>query len=606
MRSFRELTFRLRQEAANGLLYFSPPNLNLHASAPLDVLPAPGAVGDALRDTDYTRELVRLADEIVQGRIPVLGDVVDYGATVAWRRDPQRGVETPQKYFRTIPYLDLASAGDHKLIWEVNRHQHLVLLAQAIVITGRAEYFDTVVHQLEHWWAENQFQRGINWASALEVAFRALSLIWIWHLVGERMSASFRQRFLAELYRHGLHLEYNLSIYFSPNTHLLGEAVALHALGRLFPGFPRADRWRDLGHETVLSHMNSCVKKDGSYFEQSTYYHVYALDMFAFHAVLEDVPESYRDGLARMAEFLSSITNASGDLPFLGDDDGGRFFSPYGPRSRFARATLATASLLLGERFFAYSQPDADEIASWWLGPERCTTSEGDALEIHSRRFEVSGIVVMRCGVVCALFDAGPFGPGSAGHSHSDTLSLVVTRGDQEVLIDSGTYSYMDPEWRSAVRGSSAHNTIRIDGRDQGTSAGPFRWAQKPEVSLFDFASDAARDRAVALCRYQGFSHARTVEFSNGNEFEIVDQIEGPAGEHDIEQFWHFAQSPRETVPGTWSIGDIAEFTADGGKLEDGWRSRCFGSKDAAPVIVVRRTTVLPVTLRARLVLKRK
>jgi hypothetical protein len=92
----------------------------------------------------------------------------------------------------------------------------------------------------------------------------------------------------------------------------------------------------------------------------------------------------------------------------------------------------------------------------------------------------------------------------------------------------------------------------------------------------------------------------------NGNEFEIVDQIEGPAGEHDIEQFWHFAQSPRETVPGTWSIGDIAEFTADGGKLEDGWRSRCFGSKDAAPVIVVRRTTVLPVTLRARLVLKRK
>src|ERR1035438_2356203 len=104
MRSFSELSFRLRQEAANGLLYFSPPNLNLQATAPLDVLPAPGAVGDALRDTDYSRELVRLADEIVRGRIPVLGDVVDYGATVAWRRDPQRGVETPQKYFRTIPY----------------------------------------------------------------------------------------------------------------------------------------------------------------------------------------------------------------------------------------------------------------------------------------------------------------------------------------------------------------------------------------------------------------------------------------------------------------------------------------------------------------------
>ena len=600
MRSFRELSFRLRQEAANGLLYFSPPNLKLEAVSPLAVLPVPSAVGDALRDSEYARDLVAMADEIVHGRIPVLGKLVDYGPTLAWRRDPQRGIETPGKYFRLIPYLDLATAGDHKLIWEINRHQHLVLLAQAFVLAGRDEYFDTVVRQLQHWWAENQFQRGINWTSALEVGFRALSWMWIWHLVGAKMSASFRQRFLAELYRHGLHLEYNLSIYFSPNTHLLGEAAALHALGRLFPGFPRADRWRKLGREIVGEHMHSCVKSDGSYFEQSTYYHVYALDMFAFHAVLEDVPESYRDGLARMAEFLASITNASGDLPFLGDDDGGRFFSPYGLRSRFARATLATSSLSRGKRFFAYSQRDVDEIALWWIGPERCQTSD-DVLEIHSRRFEDSGIVVMRRGAVCALFDAGPFGPWGAGHSHSDTLSLVVNSGGQEVLIDSGTYSYMDPEWRGAFRGSSAHNTIRIDARDQGTPAGPFRWAQKPEVSLLEFVSDAGRDRAVALCRYQGFSHARTVEFLNGNEFEIVDQIDGPAGEHEIEQLWHFALSPTELTPGTWSIGDIAEFTVDGGKLEDGWRSRCFGSKEVISVVAVRRRTTLPIALRARL-----
>jgi hypothetical protein len=159
----------------------------------------------------------------------------------------------------------------------------------------------------------------------------------------------------------------------------------------------------------------------------------------------------------------------------------------------------------------------------------------------------------------------------------------------------------MDPEWRGAFRGSSAHNTVRIDGLDQGTSAGPFRWARKPEVSLLEFVSDAGRDRAVALCRYQGFSHARRVEFLNGNEFEIIDQIEGPAGEHLIEQFWHFAQSPSETAPGTWSIGDIAEFIAEGGVLEDCWRSRYFGSKEAAPVIVVRRRAKLPISLRAQL-----
>lgn len=121
--------------------------------------------------------------------------------------------------------------------------------------------------------------------------------------------------------------------------------------------------------------------------------------------------------------------------------------------------------------------------------------------------FEDSGIVAMRRGQVCAVFDAGPFGPWGAGRSDSDTLSLVVSGGDREVLIDSGTYSYMDPEWREAFRRSSAHGAVRIDSFDQGTPDGPFCWAQKPEVSGLEFARNPERDRAVAVCRYQGFAH---------------------------------------------------------------------------------------------------
>jgi hypothetical protein len=604
MRSPREIKFRLRQEAANALLALSSPNLELTADAPLPLLPVPSAVATAVRDCDYARQLVQTADEVLQRRLPVFDEVIDYGPKVTWRRDPQRGTETPTAYFRRIPYLDLAAVGDHKLIWEINRHQHLVLLGQACVISGREEFAQYAFQQLEDWWKENPFQQGINWTSALEVGFRALSWMWIWHLVGDKMPAPFRQRFLGELYRHGLHLEYNLSIYFSPNTHLLGEAVALNALGRLFPAFPRANRWRALGGDIVRQHMDNCVKPDGSYFEQSTYYHVYALDMFLFHAAIEEVPASYSDGISRIAEFLASIVSHTGDLPFLGDDDGGRFFSPYGVRSRFAHGTLAAATVLTGRRFFAYDDRDLAEIAMWWLGPERCKRALSDEWNPRAiDRFEDTGIVVFRRGPVFALFDAGPFGPGTAGHSHSDTLSLVVTSGDQEVLIDCGTFSYMDPEWRAIFRGSSAHNTIRIDGCDQGIAAGPFRWGQKPEVKLLDFSCNATRDYAVGICRYQGFMHRRSVEFTD-NMFSIVDQIEGPAGEHDIEQFWHFGQTLQQVAPETWAIGDVAEFNAEGGVVQQGWRSRCFGAKEPSPVIVVRRRSTLPVTLRARIRMK--
>ncbi len=139
------------------------------------------------------------------------------------------------------------------------------------------------------------------------MAFRALSWIWVWHLVGPKLPADFRARWLPELYRHGVHLENNLSFYFSPNTHLLGEALALHALGLFFAGLPKGGRWEQLGGQVMREQMERQVHGDGSHFEQSTYYHVYALDMFLLHAILAKPDRSYMDKLERMAEYLDAL-----------------------------------------------------------------------------------------------------------------------------------------------------------------------------------------------------------------------------------------------------------------------------------------------------------
>jgi hypothetical protein len=537
---------------------------------------------------------------MLQGHIPVFETDLEYVPSIAWRRDPLRGTESPRKYFRFIPYLDVAACGDHKWIWEINRHQHLVLLAQACAVTGSTCYFDEVVRQLEHWWADNPFQRGINWASALEVGFRALSWIWIWHLLGASMLPDFRRRFLDELYRHGLHLQYNLSIYFSPNTHLLGEAVALHAIGRLFPELPRALHWRKLGREIVRDQMTAQVKRDGSHFEQSTYYHVYALDFFLLHAVLEEVTDDYLNGLSRMTEFLASIVNANGDIPLLGDDDGGRVFHPFGKRTQFARGTMTAASLILDKPVFPSSNRDIEEVAIWWLGPEKCSQLKRSAVARQSQVFPDSGLVVMNRGDATVLFDAGPFGPWSAGHSHSDTLSLVVWKGDQQILVDPGTYTYVDLRWREIFRGSAAHNTIRIDGHDQAVAAGAFRWMNKPEVRLMEFSTTPKEDYAIAVCRYNQFTHKRTVRFID-NRCNVLDELEGPPGEHFIEQFWHVGADVEQVAPEVWRIGEVAELVVEDGQCKQGWRSCVLGSKQASCVVVVCKRIALPATLRAQL-----
>ncbi len=210
------------------------------------------------------------------------------------------------------------------MVWELNRHQHLTLLAQAFRLTGRREYLQRAAGDLESWFEANPYGRGINWASALEVAFRAVSWIWIYHLAGESMDARFRREFLTGLFRHGCYLEKNLSVYFSPNTHLLGEAVALHALGALFPGFPRARRWERRGLKIAAQQLTRQVREDGSHFEQSSYYHLYALDMFLFHYLLAGRPPGFRPRLELMAVYLDALMGPQRSLPFFGDEDGGR------------------------------------------------------------------------------------------------------------------------------------------------------------------------------------------------------------------------------------------------------------------------------------------
>jgi hypothetical protein len=545
LRTPRQIAFRARQELVNLWLTALPPAPHIGG----DFVPGLKLPAGSCSEED----VIARAEEIRAHRFPIFGHVIDTGADIRWRRDYLCGIETGLDYFRRIPFLDAARAGDHKVIWELNRHQHLIVLAEAYRLTGDARYLDEICAQLESWMDANPFHRGINWASALEVAFRALSWMWVDRLVGCEMPSSLRGRWLHMLYLHGCHLANNFSFYFSPNTHLLGEALVLHALGRYFSGLPRATDWKRAGARVIREQMDLQVRGDGSSFEQSTYYHVYALNMFTLHAALGRPDAEYRSKLDRMADFLDAITGPSGRLPLLGDDDGGSV--PLGPIQRPA-----------GVR------------------------------DGRSRLFPDAGLAVMMCGEVHAIVDAGPFGALSAGHSHSDTLSILLRVGDRDILCDPGTYTYTgDPELRDWFRSSAAHNTIRIDGRDQAEAAGPFRWIGRPEVRIVTWETASDRDLLEAECRYNGFRHWRRVEFQKPGVFLITDDVSGPPGMHEIEQFWHLGcEEARRML-----------ILPDDAELGESWRSPLFGQKHRAPKLRVHRRAELPLRLEARIDLSR-
>ena len=138
-------------------------------------------------------------------------------------------------------YLDAAVTGDKKIVWELNRHQYFITLGQAYWLTGDQRYAQTFVSHLDSWMDQNPPKLGINWASSLEVAFRSISWLWALYFFKDSpaLTAPTFLRTLKFLYLQARHLETYLSTYFSPNTHLTGEALGLFYLGTLLPEFRR-------------------------------------------------------------------------------------------------------------------------------------------------------------------------------------------------------------------------------------------------------------------------------------------------------------------------------------------------------------------------------
>jgi len=185
-------------------------------------------------------EIVRRADRVLGGRFDLLGfRQLSFGNPVDWHIEPVACKRAPLVHWSRLNFLDADRFGDKKITWELNRHQYFVILGQAYWLTRDERYVESVATHINSWCAANPPKLGINWASSLEVAFRSIS--WLWALNFFKLSASFKPEtfsILAKfLYINAIHLETYLSTYFSPNTHLTGEALGLFYIGTMLPEF---------------------------------------------------------------------------------------------------------------------------------------------------------------------------------------------------------------------------------------------------------------------------------------------------------------------------------------------------------------------------------
>jgi hypothetical protein len=567
--------------------------------------------------------IVELARRITLHRFDLLGYAdLSFGDPIDWHLDAVHGKRAPLKPWYRIPYLDFDTVGDAKITWELNRHQHLVTLAKAYRLTGDDRFAAEVFRQWYDWQKGNPYPIGINWASSLEVAFRSLSWLWVWHLLSDCpvMPKPFGGELAAALRLNGQHIERYLSTYFSPNTHLLGEGVALFFLGVLCPQIPAATRWLALGWNIVLREANRQVQADGMHFEQSIYYHVYALDFFLHARILAAanqiaIPPDLDRTLLKMLNILCQLSHA-GPPPRLGDDDGGRLYNPQRNRAEHMVDPLSTGAVLFQRPEFKGTSGGMREETLWLLGPQAMATFDGlpdIPQKPVSASFCASGIFVMtneKPEPRQLVIHAGPLGANTGGHSHADALSVTLCVDGNEYLTDPGTGAYVsEGKVRNAFRTTSAHNTLRVLGAPQAEPKGPFTWGSKPEVKAETWLPGETFDLFVGSVTSQShlqgpIVHRRWV-FHLKSKFWFIRDI--VLGDHvsTLDLSWHLAPGSKaqrgdSTAP-THSIFDppgLALLTVEDHDWTseismEGW-SPAYGRVLPAPVVRFHKEALLP------------
>jgi hypothetical protein len=575
------------------------------------------------------RDVVGQAEALLTKRFDLLGyQQLSFGDPIDWHLDPVNGRRAPRLHWSAIDPLDPAVVGDSKVVWELSRHQWTMQLAQAFALTGDERYAAAAIAAVNDWLDANPTGMGINWSSSLEVALRVMA--WTWTLALLRQSALLAgsvTRILASIHAHATHIDKYLSLYFSPNTHLTGEALGLFYAGVAFPEFRDAERWRTIGASLLVEQAEKQISEDGIYFEQSTCYQRYTCDIYLHFLQLAtrnhiDVPARTRDHLLRMVNALMALSGPDGRAPAIGDADGGQLMPLVSRARQDCRGIYATAAALFARRDFAHAAGGPAPEVVWLLGTYGADAFAQVAVSRPaaqgSRIFVAGGYAVMRGreeGHAHQLIvDVGPL--GSFGHGHADLLSIQCSVFGHECLVDAGTYGYTaQPEWRHYFRGTAAHNTVRIDGKDQAEPAGPFGWRDRPQATVREWQSTSELD--VVEAEHAGYAtqgvpvvHRRRVVFVKPSFWIVIDDLLGE-GTHAAEWSFQFAPLPlslmssgaaRVDLPGGEALWAVPLSTTDvrasvhTGEVAPirGWVSPDYGRRVPAPMLVYSAMALLP------------
>lgn len=326
-------------------------------------------------------------------------------------------------------------APDIKVPWELSRLHHLVQLGVAYYLikdddSERARtYTNAFVEQLSDWHEQNSFMLGVNWMCPMDVAIRAVNIIWAFHYFKDDPSIpeSFWQQIICSLHNHAVYLENHWETSATPNNHYLADLVGYYYLSTFFGSLKQFKTQHQAFFNRLCTAFDQQILDDGTCYEGTTSYH--RLDSeFLLHvhqlALLNNdtLTHSLEKKLLLMIEFMELCQEPGGSTLQIGDNDSGK--------------------LLFG-----------------------LTTEKKIAEDIRYnqlKHYSNFGLSIIDNGLFRVSYRHPTYTQRQpSGHFHNDHLVITVNYHNKPFIVDPGTFVYTaNPRLRNSLRGASQHSTF--------------------------------------------------------------------------------------------------------------------------------------------------
>ena len=485
--------------------------------------------------------ILRVADEVcdksfifdLRWDMEQTSEIVHFSGEIEWNKMPKN---------------------DPEWIFQLNRMRFWICLGQAYAITHDEKYARAFADQLLDWIkrvphvSENEkcwrtIEAGIrmcNWLKAM-CYFEGSAAI----------TDDVMKCFIASVAEHA---EFIMGVWNSYNLMSNWGVMANHGLfmaGVMLPPTARTAEYTKTAISRLEKELEIQIYSDGSQWEQSPMYHNEVLRDFLDVCLLAHrnaVYIPFYPTVQKMIDTAIAYQKPNGKELCFGDSDD--------IDSRDVITTAAVVAEYYAGRLSHYKAAGyakMDFESSWDTGEMARYNAAPAAADFASKSLFASGNYFITDPARAFSDSERPYlhfhcGTLGAGHGHADLLHVSLFANGEDVLVDSGRFTYVFAGGaREEFKDPTAHNTCIVDGRNFYDCADSWecsrlaknvnRYYVENRYCEGGHVGYALREGAFVNRRVLALDDARTL-------FLVCDEFYG-CGDHDYTQFWHFGGAGR-------------------------------------------------------------